>query len=115
GGLGRRIRINQVISLPHRSRSNRSTFMLLRLLRLFVVAAAPVILVALPARASPEKVQYTGDAKPGTIGIQSEERRLYLITAKDQALKHPAGLRRSGTQWFGTTRIPRRHNKPPRK
>ena len=67
--------------------------MLLRLLRLFVFAAASVMLVALRARAAPEKVPYTGDAKPGTIVIQSGERRLYLITGKDQALKYP-GRRR---------------------
>ena len=67
--------------------------MLLRLLRLFVFAAALVILVRSPARAAAEKVPYTGDAKPGTIVIQSEERRLYLVTGKDQARKYP-GRRR---------------------
>ena len=86
--------------------------MLLRLLRLFVFAAASVMLVALPARAAPEKVPYTGDAKPGTIVIQSGERRLYLITGKDQALKYPVGVGRSGQQWFGTTRIASKHIKP---
>ena len=103
---------NQVIFLPHRSRSNTSTAMLLRLLRLFVFAAAPVILVASPARAAAEKVPYTGDAKPGTIVIQSEERRLYLVTGKDQARKYPVGVGRSGKQWFGTTRIASKHIKP---
>ena len=86
--------------------------MLLRLLRLFVFAVAPVILVTWPAHAAPEKVQYTGDAKPGTIVIQSEERRLYLITGKDQARKYPVGVGRSGKQWFGTTRIASKHIKP---
>ncbi|MFZ0403505.1 MAG: L,D-transpeptidase [Pseudolabrys sp.] len=86
--------------------------MLLRLLRLFVFAAAPVILVASPARAAPEKVQYTGDAKPGTIVVQSGERSLYLITGKDQALKYPVGVGRSGQQWFGTTRIASKHIRP---
>ena len=86
--------------------------MLLRLLRLFVFAAAPVILAALPARAAPEKVPCTGDAKPGTIVIQSEERRLYLITGKDHALKYPVGVGRTGQQWFGTTRIASKHIKP---
>jgi lipoprotein-anchoring transpeptidase ErfK/SrfK len=112
GSFGRRVRVNQVIFLPHRSRSSRSTVMLLRLLRLFVFAAAPVILAALPARAAPEKVPYTGDAKPGTIVIQSEERRLYLITGKDHALKYPVGVGRTGQQWFGTTRIASKHIKP---
>ena len=83
-----------------------------RLFPLFVFAAAPVILAALPARAAPEKVPYTGDAKPGTIVIQSEERRLYLITGKDHALKYPVGVGRTGQQWFGTTRIASKHIKP---
>src|SRR5262245_9984799 len=86
--------------------------MLLRLLRPFFLAAAPVILAALPAHAASEKVPYTGDAKPGTIVIQTEERRLYLITGKDQALKYPVGVGRSGQQWFGTTRIASKHLKP---
>jgi lipoprotein-anchoring transpeptidase ErfK/SrfK len=86
--------------------------MLLRLLRLFVFAAAPITLAALPARAASEKVQYTGDAKPGTIVIQTSERRLYLITGKDQALKYPVGVGRTGQQWFGTTRIASKHIKP---
>src|SRR4029077_1202016 len=111
GGLGRRLRLNQVIFLPHRSRSNRSTTMLFRLLRLFVFAAAPVILVASPVGAV-EKVQYTGDAKPGTIVVESGERSLYLITGKDQALKYPVGVGRSGQQWFGTTRIASKHIRP---
>jgi lipoprotein-anchoring transpeptidase ErfK/SrfK len=85
--------------------------MLLRLLRFFVCAAA-VILVASPARAGPEKVQYTGNAKPGTIVIQSGERSLYLITGKDQALKYTVGVGRSGQQWFGTTRIASKHIRP---
>jgi lipoprotein-anchoring transpeptidase ErfK/SrfK len=106
------MRLNQVIFLPHRSRSSRSTTMLLRLLRLFVYVAAPVILVASPARAAPEKVQYAGDAKPGTIVVQSGERSLYLITGKDQALKYPVGVGRSGQQWFGTTRIASKHIRP---
>jgi lipoprotein-anchoring transpeptidase ErfK/SrfK len=86
--------------------------MLLRLLRLFVLAIAPVIFVALPARAAPEKVPYTGEAKPGTIVIESGERTLYLITKKDQALKYTVGVGRTGRQWYGTTRIASKHIKP---
>jgi lipoprotein-anchoring transpeptidase ErfK/SrfK len=86
--------------------------MLLRLLRLFVLAAAPVVLVASPTRAAPEKVQHDGDAKPGTIVVQTGDRSLYLITGKDQALKYSVGVGRSGQQWFGTTRIASKHIKP---
>ena len=86
--------------------------MLLRFLRLVIIAAAPVILAASPARAAPEKVQYTGEAQPGTIVIQSGERSLYLVTGQDQALKYPVGVGKSGQQWFGTTRIASKHIKP---
>ena len=86
--------------------------MLLRLLRLFVFIAAPVILAASPAGAAAERVEYTGDARPGTIVIQSGERRLYLVTGKGQALKYPVGVGRSGQQWYGTTRIASKHIKP---
>ena len=85
--------------------------MLPRLLHLFVCAAA-VITVAYPARAVPEKVEYTGDAKPGTIVVQTGERNLYLVTGKEQALKYSVGVGRSGQQWFGTTRIASKHIKP---
>ena len=85
--------------------------MLLRYLHLFLCAVA-VILVASPARAVPEKVPYTGDAKPGTIIVQTGERSLYLVTGKEQALKYTVGVGRSGQQWFGTTRIASKHLKP---
>jgi lipoprotein-anchoring transpeptidase ErfK/SrfK len=85
--------------------------MLPRLLHLFVCAAA-VITVAYPARAVPEKVQYSGDAKPGTIVVQTGERSLYFVTGKEQALKYSVGVGRSGQQWFGTTRIASKHIKP---
>ena len=86
--------------------------MLFRLLRFFVFVVGPVVLVASPARAAPEKVPYTGDSKAGTIVIQSGERSLYLITGKDQALKYTVGVGRSGQQWYGTTRIASKHIKP---
>src|SRR5262249_56532692 len=85
--------------------------MMPRLLHLFVCAAA-VITVAYPARAVPEKIQYSGDAKPGTIVVQTGERSLYLVTGKERAFKYSVGVGRSGQQWFGTTRIASKHIKP---
>ena len=86
--------------------------MLFRHLRFLVLVVGTIVLVASPARAAPEKVPYTGDANAGTIVIQSGERSLYLITAKDQALKYTVGVGRSGQQWYGTTRIASKHIKP---
>lgn len=85
--------------------------MLLRLLGLFVFTIVP-ILAASPARAAAEKVAYAGDARPGTIVVQTGERSLYLVTGKDRALKYSVGVGRSGAQWFGATRIASKHIKP---
>lgn len=86
--------------------------MLLRLLGLLVFTAATAATPATFARAAAEKVEYSGDAKPGTIVVRTDERRLYLVTGRDQALKYTVGVGRSGQQWFGTTRIASKHIKP---
>lgn len=78
---------------------------------LFVTIAA-ALFAAVPARGAAEKVEYSGDAKPGTIVVQTVERSLYLVTGSGQALKYTVGVGRSGQQWFGTTRIASKHIKP---
>jgi lipoprotein-anchoring transpeptidase ErfK/SrfK len=86
--------------------------MLFRHLFLCMLTAAAAVFAAAPALAAPEKVEYSGDAKPGTILVRTEERSLYLVTGKDQALKYTVGVGRSGQQWFGTTRIASKHIRP---
>ena len=85
--------------------------MLLPWLRGLVLIVAAVGVVA-PAAAASEKVEYSGDAKPGTIVVQTTDRVLYLITGKGEALKYTVGVGRSGQQWFGTTRIASKHIRP---
>jgi len=85
--------------------------MLLPWLRGLVLIVAAVGVVA-PAAAASEKVEYSGDAKPGTIVVQTSDRVLYLITGKGEALKYTVGVGRSGQQWFGTTRIASKHIRP---
>jgi lipoprotein-anchoring transpeptidase ErfK/SrfK len=75
-----------------------------------LTAALPF--AAAPAAAAPEKVEYTGEAGPGTVVIATDERRLYLVTGKGQALKYSVGVGKGGQQWFGTTRIASKHIKP---
>ena len=80
-----------------------------------IAAAVPfaaALFTAAPAQAKPEKVEYTGDASAGTIVVATEERRLYLVTGKGQALQYTVGVGKSGQQWFGTTRIASKHIKP---
>jgi lipoprotein-anchoring transpeptidase ErfK/SrfK len=42
---------------------------------------------------------------PGTILINTSERRLYLVTGNGQALRYGIGVGRDGFRWSGTHRI----------
>jgi cell division septation protein DedD len=83
----------------------------MKLRALFLTAIAAATLGIASARAG-EKVEYSGDASAGTIVVQTEERALYLVTGKGQAIKYPVGVGRSGQQWFGRTRVVSKHIKP---
>jgi L,D-transpeptidase-like protein len=69
-------------------------------------------LFAAPAFAASEAVEYSGDAKPGTIVVQTEERRLYYILGDGKALRYIVGVGRSGKAWYGTTSIASKHIRP---
>ena len=69
-------------------------------------------LFAAPAIAAGEAVEYSGDAKPGTIVVQTEERRLYYIVGDGKALRYTVGVGRAGKAWYGTTSIASKHIRP---
>jgi lipoprotein-anchoring transpeptidase ErfK/SrfK len=50
-------------------------------------------------------VEFSGPYRPGTIVINTTERRLYLVTAPGQALRYGIGVGRIGFTWSGTTAI----------
>jgi lipoprotein-anchoring transpeptidase ErfK/SrfK len=50
-------------------------------------------------------VNFTGQYAPGTIFINTAERRLYLVLANGQALRYGIGVGRDGFRWSGTHRI----------
>jgi len=50
-------------------------------------------------------VDFTGPYRPGTIIINTAERRLYLVTAPSQAIRYGIGVGRIGFTWAGTTAI----------
>jgi lipoprotein-anchoring transpeptidase ErfK/SrfK len=86
--------------------------MLLRSLRLAILAmAATAAIAVMPAQAR-DSVDYAGSAAVGTIVVQTTERSLYLVTGKGKAIKYPVGVGRSGQQWFGMTRVVSKHIKP---
>ena len=50
-------------------------------------------------------VNFTGNYAPGTIYINTAERRLYLVLPNGQALRYGIGVGRDGFRWSGTHRI----------
>jgi lipoprotein-anchoring transpeptidase ErfK/SrfK len=50
-------------------------------------------------------VSYPGQYKPGTIVINTPERRLYLVTGNGQAIRYGIGVGRDGFTWSGVRRI----------
>ena len=57
-------------------------------------------------------VRWRGSEKPGTIVIDTSERRLYLVQRNGRALKYGVGVGRDGFQWSGTHRISRKAEWP---
>src|SRR3984893_15012905 len=56
-----------------------------------------------PARR--EVVSFVSQYKPGTIYINTAERRLYLVLPQGQALRYGIGVGRDGFRWSGVLRI----------
>jgi lipoprotein-anchoring transpeptidase ErfK/SrfK len=50
-------------------------------------------------------IRYTGDHKPGTIVINTEERRLYLVQEGGTAIRYGIGVGRVGFTWKGVKTI----------
>ena len=50
-------------------------------------------------------VNFTGNYAPGTIFINTAERRLYLVLSNGQAIRYGIGVGRDGFRWSGTHRI----------
>ena len=59
-----------------------------------------------------EVVDYATKYKPGTIVIETDERRLYLVMEDGKALKYGVGVGRDGFTWSGTHRISRKAEWP---
>ena len=52
-----------------------------------------------------QTVNFAGNYAPGTIYINTAERRLYLVLAGGQAMRYGIGVGRDGFRWSGTHRI----------
>jgi lipoprotein-anchoring transpeptidase ErfK/SrfK len=59
-----------------------------------------------------ETVNFDGPYAPGTIIINTSERRLYFVLPGRQALKYGVGVGRPGFTWAGVTRIANKREWP---
>ena len=59
-----------------------------------------------------ETVSYDGKFKPGTIIVETEERRLYFVLPGGQAVKYGIGVGRDGFRWAGQHTITRKAEWP---
>jgi lipoprotein-anchoring transpeptidase ErfK/SrfK len=76
---------------------------LLAVFSLALLATASV-LTSDPAHAGYDMVQFGGYA-PGTIVIQTSQRRLYFVVAPGQARRYPVGVGKAGKAWAGRSYI----------
>src|ERR1700678_409943 len=59
-----------------------------------------------------ETVAYDGPYAPGTIVVNTSERRLYLVLPNHQALRYGVGVGRPGFTWAGVTHIANKREWP---
>jgi lipoprotein-anchoring transpeptidase ErfK/SrfK len=52
-----------------------------------------------------QTVSYPNKYEPGTIIVNTHERRLYLILGKGQAMRYGIGVGREGFAWAGTSTV----------
>ena len=75
----------------------------------------PSAVVTRSKKGSPIKreiVAYSGKYKPGTIVVETSERRLYYVLPDGKAVKYGVGVGRDGFRWSGTHRITRKAEWP---
>jgi lipoprotein-anchoring transpeptidase ErfK/SrfK len=59
-----------------------------------------------------ETVSYTGPHRPGTIVVNTAERRLYLVMPGGKAVKYGVGVGRPGFAWGGAKAVTRKAEWP---
>jgi lipoprotein-anchoring transpeptidase ErfK/SrfK len=81
----------------------------------FALAAALAAFGALappgPAAAR-EMVRYESSAAPGTIVIDTQRRRLFLIQSGGRAISYPIGVPKAGWEWSGSASVNGKYVRP---
>jgi lipoprotein-anchoring transpeptidase ErfK/SrfK len=76
------------------------------------VALAGSLMATAPAVARPDAVAFRGDYAPGTVVVNTRQRKLYLVVEPGRALRYPVGVGKAGKQWSGATRINGKYRNP---
>lgn len=71
----------------------------------FVRVATIVLCASSASFAAPKLVSLETASAPGTVIIETAQRRLFLVLPKGQALRYVVGVGRQGRQWSGTSWI----------
>jgi len=66
----------------------------------------------LPPEMLPTIVSYSSNASPGTIIVNTSERRLYLVMPGGKARRYSIGVGRPGFEWSGTNKVSRKAEWP---
>lgn len=59
-----------------------------------------------------EVVEYESKYKPGTVVVETSERRLYFVLPDGQAIRYGVGVGRDGFRWAGQHRVSRKAEWP---
>ncbi len=65
-----------------------------------------------PPELLPATVRWHGNEKPGTLIVDTIQRRLYLVTGPGQARRYAVGVGKPGFEWAGTHRVSRKAEWP---
>lgn len=77
-----------------------------------VMGICGVGLTSGPAASAPELVAFEDKLQPGTIVVQTDARRLYLVLGNGRALRYVVGVGREGAQWTGASSIEGKYIRP---
>lgn len=81
--------------------------------RVIAVLVAAILTTPLAAHAAEEAVAFKNPGySPGTIIVNTSERRLYLVLGGNRALRYPVGVGKAGKQWSGRAQIVAKFLKP---
>lgn len=59
-----------------------------------------------------EVVEYASNYRPGTVVVETGERRLYFVLEGGKAMRYGVGVGREGFTWSGTNRVSRKAEWP---